>query len=290
MAEPATDTTAPPVVPATPEVQNGPPPIEAPEHWSAKQVPEDLRADPLWQRFKSPEDSYKAHLSAHKALGASLRIPKDDAPKEEWDGFYAKLGRPEKPGDYGLRAPEKLPDGIRWDDATVADFQAVAHGLGLNAKQAAALAEWDLQRQIRGRDGLVTEIAKGREKSMETLKAEWGPLYGRNRSLAGEGFRALTDGEERDSFDEKYGDDPVAIKVFSRVGQFLLEQGEITGEGSHAMSAEDAQKKLDEIKSARIKDPSHPMNNDKDPRHNAEREEYRRLIGIAQTAQPARRS
>lgn len=270
--------------PESPEPSESPasePAAVPPEHWSAKLVPEEVRGDPLWQRFKDPAEAFKSHLNAHKALGASIRVPKENAPKEEWDAYWTKLGRPETPAGYEIVRPENMPEGLNWSDEVVAGFQGLAHEIGLTPAQAKRLAEWDTQRQIRGIDGLSTSVAKNREASQKALKDAWGPLYQRNLNLARDAFDKFGNPQDRKEFDEKFGDDPVALRFLAPIGEFLLEHGEITGDSIHGVTPDSAQKKLDEIRSARVKDPGHPMNNPKDPAHDSHRAEYRRLLAIA---------
>ena len=73
---------------AQPAADNGSTATPAPS-W-LEGLSEDNRKLAENKGWKSPEDIEKVFSSyseMEKAQGASLRVPKDDAPKEEWDKF-----------------------------------------------------------------------------------------------------------------------------------------------------------------------------------------------------------
>ena len=43
-------------------------------------------------------------------------VPKDPNDQEAWDRYYIAGGRPPEPKAYQIEKPEKLPEGMIWDD------------------------------------------------------------------------------------------------------------------------------------------------------------------------------
>lgn len=79
-------------------------------------------------------DKLKAEVGDLKSK--SLTPPAQDAKPEEWDAFYAKLGRPEKAEAYEFKMPEGLPENLPYDGELASQFKSWAHQAGLTPKQA----------------------------------------------------------------------------------------------------------------------------------------------------------
>ena len=103
-------------------------------------LPEALRDHSALKPIRDIGGLAKSFVAAQELVGADkIAIPGDDAPAEKWDAFYARLGRPERAEDYVLDAPDGLPDGVDYSDATAGRFKAWAHEAGLTPRQAQQL-------------------------------------------------------------------------------------------------------------------------------------------------------
>ena len=88
----------------------------------------------------------KDQMTAARAkTDGMVRIPGEQATPEEWAAFHKAIGVPEKPEDYGLQPPAKLPEGVQHDAAMEAAFLSKAKELGLNKKQVEALRDWQVE-------------------------------------------------------------------------------------------------------------------------------------------------
>ncbi len=125
--------------------------------------------------YKSVEDLAKAAVNQESILGSSVRVPAPDAPKEEWDKFYSKSGRPEKPDAYELKRPEGLPPDLPYDEALAGNFKTWAHGAGLNGQQAQTLHDQFALAQAEQAKAHVTALTASVEKTADDLVKEWGP-------------------------------------------------------------------------------------------------------------------
>lgn len=200
----------------------------------------------------------KNFVDAHKFIGGSVRVPKEDAPQEEWDKFYSKLGRPESADGYQFPLPDVAAG--EWNKAAVDSFKKAAHGLGLTPRQAQGLMAMyaDMERQAIKERGGQTQARIGE------LQSEWGAAFKNNLAIARSATRQLFGQKFIDMLNRTgLGDDPDLIRGMLRVGKDLMEDGVIEiGEGFDSLSS--VKEQLDSVmnldKAGREK---HPYWNDK---------------------------
>ena len=116
----------------------------------------------------------------------TLTRPAADAPKDVQDAFVARLraanGAPEKPEDYGIKAPAEMPEGMTWDDATAGEFGKLAHKYAANpefVKEALALQTGMVAKQI---EAYQEQQAKALQEADSALTKEFGDK--RNQALS----------------------------------------------------------------------------------------------------------
>lgn len=166
----------------------------APPDWRAE-LPDDLKADPSLQSFKSVADLAKSYRETKSLVGSSIRPPGPDASAEarkefiekiqkaapdlvyapENGGdeveaqFWKRLGRPEKAEDYAADpAVEKI--------VNMAELRALAQTTGMTKKQFSELAKTIAS----AKEKADAEVAKTRDE----LKQEWGAAYGERIAAA----------------------------------------------------------------------------------------------------------
>lgn len=152
------------------------------------QLPDELKVAPALKDTKDLPSLAKQFVDLQSHLGASIRIPGQDAGEQDWAAFnkkllekvpglvnlpkddkpeswapiFAKLGRPEKPEEYEIPVPE--------GQAELKEFRAWAHEIGLTKTQAKALAsKWnDYSGNIMGQN------TQAHQAGIAALDAEWG--------------------------------------------------------------------------------------------------------------------
>lgn len=147
--------------------------------WDAA-LPADLRdyAGTLG-KYPTLTEMMRGHGNMAKMLSQrqALKPPAPDAKPEEIAAWNKAMGVPEKPEDYGLKAPEKMPEGVEWDAGLATGFQAVAHKIGLTPAQVNGVMEFHLQQQVAAvgkHKGLVEAHQK---QQQEALAKEWGAEF-----------------------------------------------------------------------------------------------------------------
>lgn len=216
---------APAAHPAPPQ-----PAPAVPSDWRESLNP-DLKANPIFQRFKSVGDLANAYVHAQRFIGGEkLAAPKETWGEPEWNEFWTALGRPETADQYDLgdfRPPEDLP----WDDDLQTQMLGVMHKAGLNHKQAreiVAAYRDQVEGQFRDVIGQIEEI---RTESMKSLRQEWGRAFDGRLDLARRAAQHAL-GDQFPTFTNiklegggLLGDDPRFIRMFARLGETMGEHG-----------------------------------------------------------------
>jgi hypothetical protein len=104
--------------------------------WTAS-LDADTRTLVEQKGWKDANAALKSYRELVSKLGEkTLAPPAEDAGQDEWEGFYAKMGRPEKPDGYQFTIPEGVPENMPYDGNFAMEFKNWAHGSGLSPRQA----------------------------------------------------------------------------------------------------------------------------------------------------------
>lgn len=117
-------------------------------------------------------DGYR-NLESHASK--SLKVPGEDATPEDWNAFYQKLGRPEKPEGYELKLnTETVPEDFPYDETSAVEFRNWAHEAGLTPHQAQKLHDKFVEYQA-GQFGSAREQAAKQETAAHReIVSQWG--------------------------------------------------------------------------------------------------------------------
>lgn len=166
--------------------------------------------------YKDPTSLIDGFRSTKAYVGTDkndlIRIPKADKDgNRDLSEVYKALGKPEKAEDYGLgdndfakAAADKL-------------FE-----LGLNAKQAKALADFMAEQDATMQKNADDEWNANVNKGVEALKKEWGSDYEVNSQLAQKAVREIVEAtglteEELNKIEKTLGTDK-SMKLFYSIG------------------------------------------------------------------------
>lgn len=191
----------------------------------------DLKGYATNKGWESPEIAVNSFRNLEKLAGAPpeqiLRIPKSDAPAEEWSKVWEKVGRPADPKEYGFKAPEggdaKFPE---WASKTF-------HEIGVPKQMATKLAEKFTEFQSALQAERDTVYAAEIEKQNGALKTEWGAAYEQNIGKAKLAAQSLgVDGETIDKLEKAMGLAGV-MKFFHTLGSKIGESDFVAGGGGN---------------------------------------------------------
>lgn len=213
-----TDTTTTPIESAPSTNQR--PDFIPEKFWDAQKG--EAKLDQLAISYANLEKAFSSKSQAPKKPGA-------DASPEDQAKYFADLrkftGAPEKPEDYGLKAPDKLPEGVEWNAELAGKAASIAHKysvppealqelINLNNENISGLVEKSQAMQQEQVDAMVAE-----------LNAEWKDNAKDNWQRANRGAIALGVDLEASGlgnnphfiraalrFDEMIGDDKGLVK------------------------------------------------------------------------------
>ena len=205
-------------------------------------LPQELRGNPSLAQFqgKTWEEVgptiAKSYVETKSMIGADKMLkPSEKWGEKEYGDFYSQLGRPETPDKYSM--PDvKMPEGLKMDEAKIAERKAIYHKAGLSDKQAKALIEADLTfvKSSYEADQQSTQSAKLSAES--SLKQEWGDKFQANIELARSVVAKFGDEQFTRYIEESgLGNDPRLIKMLAKAGQGLMED-RATGKGTTEIS------------------------------------------------------
>ena len=196
----------------------------------------------------------KQAFEADKFAGSAVQVPGDDAAAEDWEKFYARVGRPENADAYAFKPPETLPETVPYDDELASSFKETAHSVGLRQDQATKLHDWFVDKfaGFAGDfEGNAAEDLSTRIESANTaLKNEWGDptgdTYRANLELAGMFWDAI---DEKGNLQEQLGKAgligpdrtilvPEVAFAFAKAGAALFtDGGTLNGQGDGLQGA-----------------------------------------------------
>jgi hypothetical protein len=216
-----------------------PPPVPA---WHEGIITKDAAgaeslADPASWLNKAPAPLQKFitdNMTAARArTDGMVKIPGADAKPEDWEPIYKALGRPDNPDGYGLKALEKMPDGVSWDDNFAKEFQGVAHKLGLTPAQVRALSEFQVGvvgRQVEAARAASAQAIVAEKAELDKLGGEL-PKIAEAAQAAGARY-----GIPKEAFDPTHGEfwGVPALLAFGKLAQELaaMKQEDTSHRGS----------------------------------------------------------
>lgn len=164
---------APPAAPAPPAGTPAAPPPSGEANWFDSFANPEVKTWTQAKGFKDPsavaESAFNLEkLIGHDKAGRTLVIPKDDASPEEVKAFQAKLGVPEKAGDYKLPFPEGF------DPKMTETIQGWMHKAGATPKIAESLTKeflaYSATQQQQQNEVLITNS----NKALADATTAWG--------------------------------------------------------------------------------------------------------------------
>lgn len=140
------------------------------------------------KKWGSSEDAIKSYRELEAHVGKALTVPGADAPAEDWDKLWSKLGRPEKPDGYQLKVDRtNLPAEFPYDENLAIEFRTMAHEAGLSPSQAQKLHDRFVAQQAKSFTGIGEAAAKREGDAHRELVGKWGdpatPAFKQNVEL-----------------------------------------------------------------------------------------------------------
>ena len=176
---------------------NDPPPPVVP---SGEQRPDFLQ-EKFWDakegkpKYDQLAIAYNNLEKAFTSKKAAPTRPGDDATPEQKAAYYQELrkitGAPEKVEDYGLKAPDNLPEGVEWNAELATKAASIAHKYGVPPEALNELVALNNENMA----GLVSKSAEMQKAQFDELingmNSKWGGDSTNNWQRASRGTAAL---------------------------------------------------------------------------------------------------
>jgi len=140
--------------------------------WMA-QLPDDLKGHEGLSQFATIGDVSKAFLDSEGKLEGTIKVPGENATKEDLDGFFTKLGRPEQADGYDL-ADLEVPTSL---DIDPAPLRQTAFDLGMTQNQAKGFLKALLDAYMVDEKKIFDAADAERATNQEMMKKAWGENY-----------------------------------------------------------------------------------------------------------------
>jgi len=233
-------------------------------------LPAEYAENAAFKDFKSIEGLAKSYDHLNRERGRSVRIPGEDAGKEDLDKFYAhltsvkgvmrkpdvdnqdamnqfynSLGRPAEPSGYEIDLGE---DNALLDATALDNFKKVGHELGLTTNQLKKVVEFDIQRVRQQKEADVNSATD----AISVLQKRWGNEYNNRIAGAKAAFRTY-----QEQFPEGFSElervaknNPALVAILSDIGRTMSEKGFINAPHAYGGDTpEEAKIKIEEIRS-----------------------------------------
>lgn len=228
-----------------------------------KTLPKDLQDNPSLGRYSSPEALARAYINLERTLGNDkVPVPRDPNDQEAWDRYYIAGGRPAEPAQYAFQKPDKMPEGVVWDEPMEGWWRQAAFESGLSQRQAQRLVDqyrdrWFAQVDLQNRS-IGNDITRGKAE----LQRDWGSEFAARQSLARAAFAEMPPEVQQMARDSGLARMPSFVKYLyeQRVATTGERQPRPPGESGDS-SPEGLRSKIAQFRSmhdAALKDAHHP--------------------------------
>lgn len=224
------------------------------ENWR-NSLPEDIRAEPVFERFKTFGDMAKSLVHAQRAVGADkVYIPTDPADQAAWDDVFGKLGRPDAPESYTFQPDADLAKQLGMTDDLFNVVRGLAHKANMTDSQFNAFVGpyMDMVKDVQAQRAQAE--ADALQAAEQSLRKTWGAAYKDRMELVNDHVRnAVTDEEFAHMQEKGYLNDPVMAAYFHRMAA-ATKEGSMRGNRQTTHTPDEAKQQIVAI----MEDKKHP--------------------------------
>ncbi|WP_341790176.1 hypothetical protein [Rickettsia endosymbiont of Polydrusus tereticollis] len=200
-------------------------------------LPEDLQKAESLSKFKDISSLASSYLEAEKNLNSRVAIPKGDAPNEEWNKFYTRLGLPEDKKYTDKRTVE--------DEEYLKQYEEMFYQSGLSKRQGEKLLNSLYNYSVDIQKKQQEEIEGLRHSNIDWLKKRYNDGFDSkinvmNVALKNFGTKELAGLIEESNYN------PALVDMLVKIGETLKSDSLVTGAEKPTITGADSA--LKEIK------------------------------------------
>lgn len=188
-------------------------------------------------KYDTLPKALKSLSHQERVLGAKANavvVPGANADDDTVSAFRKAVGAPDTPEGYEVPKPEKLPQGVEWDDGIVKRFAPILHKFNVPAEAMGELANEfvNLQGEFvqSAHNGHAEATATAVDSEAAELRKAWGHDFPRNAEFARRA--AVEMGIDLGEYESK-PKVPVSLfmQALSKSGGMMVEGSRISGDG-----------------------------------------------------------
>lgn len=213
-------------------------------------LPDEIKTDPLFEKYETANDAHKALLDAQKLLGREkLPVPSGPEDKAAFDLLFKATGRPDTVEGYATPTDIQFEEGFPpVDEEFIKTIKQVALDGGMSA------AAWD--KIYRGYmdysntqfKNAKTKVVADKEASVVAMRKEFGAAYPQMEALAQKVVLKFADEAAWNTLDGGLGNNPAMVKMLSNIGKLLSEHQLVGEPAGLSFTPQEAQSEIDKIR------------------------------------------
>lgn len=191
--------------------------------WKEHYVPEEMRADKVFDTFDDVAGSLKMLGSLQNMIGKKgVIVPGEASPPSEWDNFHRELGRPDTKDQFQMKVADDLAE--VYDENLIAEARDIFFELGFDQKKVDRLWAFE-EKRIRTAMKAIGEAKVKAKLDMENaLKEKWGDAFDKRVHLANRMIAENVDSQEdKEALLGVIGNNPVVGNFLANIGTKFME-------------------------------------------------------------------
>jgi len=182
----------------------------------------------------------KSYLNKDKMLGTAIQPLGEKPTDEQIKAHRAKVGCPDTVEGYEVPKPEKLPEGMAFDDELLTSCSKYAHDNHIPKGVFEGLAKLVIDGQVSTFNQITEAAVKASDGVIETatnkLKGDWGAEYDGNLEMANRFYDLPGNKEVNKAFTDlmaeyKLNSHPIVVKFFHEAFKMVKADTVPGGEG-----------------------------------------------------------
>lgn len=196
--------------------------------WKEHYVPEEMRADKVYDTFSDVKGSLKMLGSLQNMIGKKgVIVPGEASSPTEWDNYHREMGRPDTKDQYVMKIPDDLTE--IYDENLIAEARDIFFESGYDQKKVDRLWEFEEKRIRTGLQAVQEAEAKAtldmENFYKEEYKDDWPIMKQRADRLISENTDSQ---EEQQALVDIIGNNPIVGKFLGTISKKFQEHRIIT--------------------------------------------------------------
>jgi len=193
------------------------------------EVRDDAKSQELLKELKDVPHLFQSYKDLKGSSEGMVKLPTKESSAEELQGFFKKLGKPDRAEDYDVK-PIEAGDEIEGSQEFVDGFKAQAFKLNLSKGQTEQLYNWFIEGVKKNYDLQAETFKKESADAHKKLRDLWGADYSKKMDNAKKVILKYAPDDLKEELKKSdFKNDPQLLVLLSRIGDAIGEDVLIAG-------------------------------------------------------------